>query len=98
LSWPAITWITWYRAGAGSVATSVAERPPDPGRRITVPATVLWPSHDPLFPTQWSDRLGDFFTDARLTPLDGAGHFTPLERPHDFAAAVTSATARRPGP
>ena len=90
--------IAWYRAGAGSVATSVAERPADPGRRITVPATVLWPSHDPLFPAQWSDRLGDFFTDARLTPLDGAGHFTPLERPHDFAAAVTSATARRPGP
>jgi pimeloyl-ACP methyl ester carboxylesterase len=43
------------------------------------------------FPRQWSDRLGEFFTDARLIRLDGAGHFTPLERPEDFAAAVTAA-------
>ena len=77
----------------GSVATSVAEQVPGPADRITVPATVLWPEHDPLFPRQWSDRLGGFFTDARLVHLDGAGHFTPLERPEDFAAAVTAAAA-----
>jgi pimeloyl-ACP methyl ester carboxylesterase len=83
--------VAWYRSGAGSVATSVAEQVPDPARRIPVPATVLWPTHDPLFPVQWSDRLGEFFTDARLTILEGAGHFTPLERPHELAAAVTAA-------
>jgi pimeloyl-ACP methyl ester carboxylesterase len=86
--------VAWYRAGAGSVATSVAERVPAPAARLAVPATVLWPAHDPLFPVPWSDRLDEFFTDARLTCLDGGGHFTPLERPHDFAAAVTAATAR----
>jgi pimeloyl-ACP methyl ester carboxylesterase len=42
--------IAWYRAGAGSVATSLAERAPRPGDRIAAPATVLWPEHDPLFP------------------------------------------------
>jgi pimeloyl-ACP methyl ester carboxylesterase len=81
--------IAWYRAGAGAVARSVAERIPE--RRIAVPITVLWPSRDPLFPAEWSDRLDDFFTDATLTILDGAGHFTPLERPRDFAAAVLAA-------
>jgi pimeloyl-ACP methyl ester carboxylesterase len=86
--------VAWYRAGAGSVATSVAERAPAPAARLAVPTTVLWPPHDPLFPVQWSDRLDEFFTDARLTCLDGGGHFTPLERPHDFAAAVTAAAAR----
>ena len=86
--------VAWYRAGAGSVATSVAERVPAPDARLAVPTTVLWPPHDPLFPVQWSDRLDAFFTDARLTCLDGGGHFTPLERPHDFAAAVTTAAAR----
>jgi pimeloyl-ACP methyl ester carboxylesterase len=40
---------------------------------------------------EWSDRLGEFFTDARLTILEGAGHFTPLERPDEFATAVTAA-------
>jgi pimeloyl-ACP methyl ester carboxylesterase len=83
--------VAWYRSGAGSVATSVAERVPDPASRIPVPATVLWPTHDPLFPVPWSDRIGEFFTDARLTVLEGAGHFTPLERPDEFATAVTAA-------
>lgn len=85
--------IAWYRAGAGSVAVSVAERTPDPGRRTTAPTTVLWPSHDPLFPREWSDRLDDYFADVRLVPLDGAGHFIPVERPRELAAAVNAAVA-----
>ena len=83
--------VAWYRSGAGSVATSVAEQVPGPASRIPVPATVLWPTHDPLFPVPWSDRIGEFFTDARLTILEGAGHFTPLERPREFATAVIAA-------
>jgi pimeloyl-ACP methyl ester carboxylesterase len=82
--------IGWYRAGAGSVARSLAERPPAPADRITVPTTVLWPSHDPLFPPEWSDRIDEFFADARLVHLPGAGHFIPLERPAEFAAAITA--------
>jgi pimeloyl-ACP methyl ester carboxylesterase len=85
--------IAWYRAGAGSVAVSVAERTPDPGRRTAAPTTVLWPSHDPLFPREWSDRLDDYFADVRLVPLDGAGHFIPVERPRELAAAVNVAVA-----
>jgi pimeloyl-ACP methyl ester carboxylesterase len=56
-----------------------------------VPTTVLWPAHDPLFPPDWSDRIDEFYADARLIPLPGAGHFTPLERPEEFAAAVIAA-------
>jgi pimeloyl-ACP methyl ester carboxylesterase len=83
--------IAWYRAGAGSVAASLAEKAPAPHDRITVPTTVLWPEYDPLFPREWSDRIGEFFADARLTWLDGAGHFSPLEAPSEFAAAVAAA-------
>ena len=83
--------INWYRAGAGSVARAIAERPPAAADRITVPATVLWPAHDPLFPLAWSDRIGDFYAHARLTHLPGSGHFTPLESPEEFAAAVIAA-------
>lgn len=83
--------IAWYRAGAGAVAISLAERAPDPAHRIATPATVLWPAHDPLFPREWSDRLDDFFADVRLAHIDG-GHFTPLESAQDFAAAVIMAT------
>jgi pimeloyl-ACP methyl ester carboxylesterase len=83
--------IGWYRAGAGAVATSVAERPPRPEERIAIPTTVLWPEHDPLFPRLWSDRIEDYFTNARLEHLDGIGHFTPVEAPHTFAAALADA-------
>ena len=86
--------IAWYRAGAGSVASSLAERIPAPADRIAVPVTVLWPEYDPLFPREWSDRIGDFFSAARLTWLDGVGHFSPREAPLDFAAAVIAAAGR----
>jgi len=85
--------IGWYRSGAGAVARSVAEQTPQPADRIAAPTTVLWPEHDPLFPRAWSDRLDDFFADARLHYVDGVGHFTPLECPRDFAAAVAAAAA-----
>jgi pimeloyl-ACP methyl ester carboxylesterase len=83
--------IAWYRAGAGAVDRSLAERAPAPGERIGVPTTVLWPEHDPLFQRAWSDRLDQFFADARLRYVDGAGHFLPVEAPAAFAAAVTDA-------
>lgn len=86
--------IAWYRGGAGSVATSLAERAPAWAGRIAVPVTVLWPEHDPLFPREWSDRIGEFFSAAELTWLDGAGHFSPLEAPAAFAAAVNAAVTR----
>jgi pimeloyl-ACP methyl ester carboxylesterase len=38
--------------------------------------------------------VSEFFADIRVIRLDAGGHFTPLERPHDFAAAVAAATAR----
>jgi pimeloyl-ACP methyl ester carboxylesterase len=84
--------IAWYRAGSGSVAASLAERVPE--HRIETPATVLWPEHDPLFPREWSDRIHEFYADARLTWLDGVGHFSPAEAPDEFAAAVLAATRR----
>ncbi|HKN52538.1 MAG TPA: alpha/beta hydrolase [Amycolatopsis sp.] len=83
--------IGWYRAGAGTVARSVVERAPQPHERIAVPTTVLWPAHDPLFPPEWADKLGDFFVEAQLRHLAGVGHFTPLESPREFATALTTA-------
>jgi pimeloyl-ACP methyl ester carboxylesterase len=83
--------IGWYRAGSGAVARSLAEQVPDPADRLAVPVTVLWPESDPLFPRAWSDRLEEFFSDISVRPLDGAGHFTPLEGPAEFADAIHDA-------
>jgi pimeloyl-ACP methyl ester carboxylesterase len=83
--------IGWYRAGAGTVATALNEQPPAPDQRISTPASVLWPEHDPLFPRAWSDRLGEFFTDAHLNTVDDVGHFTPVESPGKFAELISRA-------
>jgi pimeloyl-ACP methyl ester carboxylesterase len=80
--------IGWYRAGAGTVAKALAERPPTPLDRVAVPTAVLWPEHDPLFPLAWSDRIDEFFADAHLTVLDGIGHFVPVEAPDAMAGAI----------
>jgi pimeloyl-ACP methyl ester carboxylesterase len=87
--------IGWYRSGSGTVATSLAERPPAPAARIQVPTTVLWPEHDPLFPPAWGDRLDEFFADVAWHDLTGVGHFSPLEAPDRFAAAITTAADSR---
>ncbi len=83
--------IGWYRAGSGTVATSLGERAPHPDQRIRTPTSVLWADHDPLFPRRWSDRLDEFFADATLRTVDGAGHFTPVECPNEFAELIINA-------
>jgi pimeloyl-ACP methyl ester carboxylesterase len=45
----------------------------------------------PAVPREWSDRIGEFFAAATVTGLDGVGHFSPLEDPGAFAAAVAAA-------
>jgi pimeloyl-ACP methyl ester carboxylesterase len=80
--------VQWYRSGAGTVARAAAEGTPSPADRLDTPAVVLWPEFDPLFPREWSDRLGEFFSQARLRFVDGAGHFAPLEYPALLAEEV----------
>jgi pimeloyl-ACP methyl ester carboxylesterase len=86
----------WYRAGAGTVARSLGEAPPDAGARIRTPTRVLWPAHDPLFPRAWGDRLGEFFADVTVADLPGSGHFVPLEAPEAFAGAIERALTGTP--
>jgi len=88
--------IGWYRAGPGILARTLAERAPEPADRLRVPVSVLWPDHDPLFPPEWSDRLGEFFADVTLTSLPDAGHFVPLEAPEAFASAIRTALGGAP--
>ena len=89
--------IAWYRAGSGVVAHSLAETTPAPHERIAAPTLVLWGHEEPLFPLDWSDRIGEFFADATLETLPGVGHFTPLEAPDAVADAVRAILARTSG-
>ncbi len=82
--------INWYRGGSGSVARALAEETPDPADRLAPPTTLLWPEYDPLFPRAWADRVHDWFANAQLQPVDGVGHFVPVEAPEAFAEAILS--------
>jgi pimeloyl-ACP methyl ester carboxylesterase len=86
--------IGWYRSGSGTVARALAETPPAAAGRIGVPTTLLWPEFDPLFPRAWSDRVDEWFAAAVVEPVDGVGHFVPVEAPRVFADAVVRALAR----
>lgn len=78
----------WYRAGAGTVAHSLAERSPRRGQLITSPTHVLWGDQDPLFPPEWADRLGEHFADFKVHLSPQTGHFTPLECAAQFAELI----------
>jgi pimeloyl-ACP methyl ester carboxylesterase len=80
--------VGWYHTTSSPDAAYVAETAPEPSGRLSTPTTVLWQECDPIFPTQWSDRLDDFFADVSLEILNGVGHFTPLEAPDRFASAI----------
>jgi pimeloyl-ACP methyl ester carboxylesterase len=80
--------IAWYRTSSNPVPAYILETAPKPADRIRTPTTVLWQEFDPLFPTEWSDRLDEFFTDVSLEILHGVGHYTPLEAPDRFASSI----------
>ncbi|MHA3700874.1 alpha/beta fold hydrolase [Jatrophihabitans sp. YIM 134969] len=82
--------IGYYRAAGDVVARYLSETVPD--EKITVPTTFLWAEHDPLFPSAWSDRVDEFFAQVTVQPVDGVGHFVPVEAPDTFAAAIVRAS------
>jgi pimeloyl-ACP methyl ester carboxylesterase len=86
--------IAWYRAGAGMVAQSLGELPPERAVKINASTDVLWPQHDPLFPPEWSDSLDGYFSDVRLHFVYDVGHFTPLECAEEFAELIRGAIGR----
>jgi pimeloyl-ACP methyl ester carboxylesterase len=78
-----------YQAShAGRVAMMKGEAPELP--RITSATCVRWAEHDPLFPYEWTDRLGETFAVLDLAPFPNVGHFPHREDP-DRAAGEISA-------
>src|SRR5215470_15303297 len=84
-----------YRAAhAARISMIKGEAPLLPA--ITVPTCLRWPEHDPLFPFDWTDRLGESFSDLDLALFPGVGHFPHREDP-DRAAAEIAAFFQRVG-
>ena len=58
---------------------------------ITQPVELVWGQQDEAVPAEQARRAQERLRDARLTLLDGVGHFVPTEA----ATALTEAIARR---
>lgn len=81
----------WYRARAAERARRGAAYAPTP-EKIACPTVVLWGELDPVFPQEWSDRLGEFFPNlVSLRRLPGVGHFVPFEAPEEVLEAIREA-------
>ena len=48
---------------------------------ITTPTLVLWGDSDPILRYEWSDKLGEAFSDHTLKKIEGVGHFMHRESP-----------------
>ena len=48
---------------------------------IAAPTLVLWSDADPILRFEWSDNLGEYFTNFTLKRIEGCGHFMHREAP-----------------
>ena len=70
----------WYISTNKSRLDIIRNGPPDLPK-IDTPTRVRWGESDPILKVEWSDRLGDYFTDLDFSPMREAGHFVHYERP-----------------
>lgn len=61
--------------------------------RIEVRSRFLWGRRDPLIPPEWSDRLGEYWTNPSIRLVD-AGHFVHAEAPDIVAEEARAFFAR----
>ena len=57
---------------------------------IKVPTCVRWAEHDPLFPYEWTDKLGETFDHLDLAVFPGVGHFPHREDPDRAANEIAN--------
>lgn len=78
-----------YRAThAGRILMMQGKAPPAPP--IALPTCVRWAAHDPLFPTAWTDKLGETFPNLDLAIFPDVGHFPHREDPDRAAAEIAA--------
>lgn len=78
--------IAYYKArAAAKTAQAVTTTRPEP---IFQKTKVLWGEEDPVMLVDWSDTLGEYFSNFTLQTLPGIGHFVPFEAPDHVMKAV----------
>jgi pimeloyl-ACP methyl ester carboxylesterase len=76
----------WYLSSARTRVAMLDEHLPK-HPPIAVPSHFMWGRRDPLVKPEWSDRLGEYFSDYAIDFVD-AGHFVPVELPDRAAQEI----------
>jgi pimeloyl-ACP methyl ester carboxylesterase len=72
----------WYvSAHRARLAVMRGEVPASQRAPIVLPTRVLWGESDPVLKSEWTDRLGEFFSDLVVSTVPEAGHFVHYEKP-----------------
>ncbi len=58
---------------------------------IAIPTVVIWGDRDMFFPVEQGRRTADAIPGAEFVLLEGCGHFPPVERTDEVAAALLAA-------
>jgi pimeloyl-ACP methyl ester carboxylesterase len=58
--------------------------------KIATPAFVFWGAHDPVIKAEWSDNIGDFFSNITVEIAEDAGHFVHYEVPDQSARKIAA--------
>ncbi len=77
----------WYRSVWPARLAVIEGRSATPAP-INTPTRVFWGAHDPVLPPAWADRLGETFTNLKMSLAPDAGHFVHWETPQQAAEAV----------
>jgi pimeloyl-ACP methyl ester carboxylesterase len=62
---------------------------------VTAPAVVVWGSDDRIVPLECGERFAKALPHARLSVIEGAGHFVDMERPDELAQLVAGFAGER---
>jgi len=55
---------------------------------VRTPTLVVWGSHDRIVPLECGELYARTLPDARLTRIDGAGHWVEMEKPGELSRAI----------
>lgn len=58
--------------------------------RAAMPVHVIWGDTDRLFPVAYADAFAALLPNARITILEGCGHYAHIEQPERLHRAITS--------
>lgn len=73
-------WCTWQQSR--QIDFALLERHLS---RVSAPTLLVWGRQDRASPLVWAERMARDIPGARLTTIDGCGHFPPVERPAELS-------------